>query len=186
MQNQSEIQVEIVTKIRTRDRIFLTEVYRETYPMVEQYILTNSGTAADAQDIFQDAMYLLIKKAEDVNFELTAKVSTFLFGIGRNLWLKQLNKDRLKTEKLAQFSADEVTVDVAPTENDTLKKVRHIRQCLLALGEPCKTILEQFYFLKTPMKRIAEMLHYTNADNAKNQKYKCFMRLKKMVLKDNA
>jgi hypothetical protein len=34
------------------------------------------------------------------------------------------------------------------------------------------------------MKEIAKMLHYTNANNAKNQKYKCFVRLKKMVLKE--
>jgi hypothetical protein len=30
------------------------------------------------------------------------------------------------------------------------------------------------------MQQLAEMFGYTNADNAKNQKYKCLMRLKKL------
>jgi len=48
------------------------------------------------------------------------------------------------------------------------------------LGEPCKSLLEAFYLQKKQMVDIAEEFGYTNADNAKNQKYKCLMRLKKL------
>jgi hypothetical protein len=48
------------------------------------------------------------------------------------------------------------------------------------LGEPCKSLLEAFYIQKKPMLEIADDFGYTNADNAKNQKYKCLMRLKKL------
>ena len=48
------------------------------------------------------------------------------------------------------------------------------------LGEPCRTILEDYYVNKLSMMEICEKFGYTNADNAKNQKYKCLMRLKKM------
>jgi RNA polymerase sigma factor (sigma-70 family) len=57
-----------------------------------------------------------------------------------------------------------------------------IEQALEKLGEPCKTILTDYYFRKLSMQDIAEKMNYTNADNAKNQKYKCFNRLKKRVL----
>ena len=48
------------------------------------------------------------------------------------------------------------------------------------LGEPCKTLLEAYYMQKKSMVEIAGSFGYTNADNAKNQKYKCLMRLKKL------
>ncbi len=49
-----------------------------------------------------------------------------------------------------------------------------------SLGEPCKSLLEGYYIQKKDMQQLAEMFGYTNADNAKNQKYKCLMRLKKL------
>jgi hypothetical protein len=48
------------------------------------------------------------------------------------------------------------------------------------MGEPCKTILEDYYIRKMSMQDISEKFGYTNAENAKNQKYKCLMRLKKL------
>jgi DNA-directed RNA polymerase specialized sigma subunit len=48
------------------------------------------------------------------------------------------------------------------------------------LGEPCKSLLEAFYMQKRTMQEIASNFGYTNAENAKNQKYKCLMRLKKL------
>ena len=50
----------------------------------------------------------------------------------------------------------------------------------MKLGEPCKSLLEAFYIEKRSMPEIAAHFGYTNADNAKTQKYKCLMRLKKI------
>ena len=49
-----------------------------------------------------------------------------------------------------------------------------------SLGEPCKSLLEAFYMQKKGMQEIAGIFGYTNAENAKTQKYKCLMRLKKL------
>ena len=55
-----------------------------------------------------------------------------------------------------------------------------MEKALLNIGEPCKSLLEAFYLQKKNMTEIAGNFGYTNADNAKNQKYKCLMRLKKI------
>jgi DNA-directed RNA polymerase specialized sigma24 family protein len=55
-----------------------------------------------------------------------------------------------------------------------------MERALNSLGEPCKSLLESFYIEKKSMDEIASLFGYTNADNAKNQKYKCLMRLKKL------
>jgi hypothetical protein len=53
------------------------------------------------------------------------------------------------------------------------------------IGEPCKTILEDYYIHRKSMLEIADRFGYTNAENAKNQKYKCLMRLKKLFFAQN-
>jgi DNA-directed RNA polymerase specialized sigma subunit len=55
-----------------------------------------------------------------------------------------------------------------------------MEKAMMNLGEPCKSLLEAFYVQKKNMTEIAGNFGYTNADNAKNQKYKCLMRLKKI------
>jgi hypothetical protein len=55
-----------------------------------------------------------------------------------------------------------------------------MEQAMANIGEPCKSLLESYYINKQNMQDIAESFGYTNADNAKNQKYKCLMRLKKL------
>lgn len=53
-------------------------------------------------------------------------------------------------------------------------------RAMKSLGEPCKSLLEGYYIKKMGMQELAAEFGYTNADNAKNQKYKCLMRLKKL------
>ncbi len=57
-------------------------------------------------------------------------------------------------------------------------------KALSKLGEPCKSLIEAFYIQKKHMLEIADLFGYTNADNAKNQKYKCLLRLKKLFFKE--
>jgi RNA polymerase sigma factor (sigma-70 family) len=58
-----------------------------------------------------------------------------------------------------------------------------MQTALSQLGEPCKTIIEEFYLHNKSMQDICEQFGYTNADNAKTQKYKCLQRLKKLFFK---
>ena len=55
-----------------------------------------------------------------------------------------------------------------------------MENALAKIGEPCKGLLEAFYINKKQMQEIAVLFNYTNADNAKTQKYKCLNRLKKL------
>jgi hypothetical protein len=55
-----------------------------------------------------------------------------------------------------------------------------MEKAMAKIGEPCKSLLEAFYINKKQMQEIALEFKYTNADNAKTQKYKCLVRLKKL------
>jgi DNA-directed RNA polymerase specialized sigma subunit len=76
--------------------------------------------------------------------------------------------------------------DVVPVEEEVEAAEKRnadyqlMEKAMMNLGEPCKSLLEAFYVQKKNMTEIAGSFGYTNADNAKNQKYKCLMRLKKI------
>jgi DNA-directed RNA polymerase specialized sigma24 family protein len=60
-----------------------------------------------------------------------------------------------------------------------------MEKALAGLGEPCKSLLEAFYLQKKNMNEIAGSFGYTNPENAKNQKYKCLMRLRKLFFSEH-
>lgn len=171
-------QQDIVNKIRKQDPATLKVVYREIYPMVEKYILENSGTKDDACDIFQDALYIFMGKIKSDDFLLTSKLSTFVFGIAKNMWLKRLTE---KTVDANNYASELALNHDEDEEFNRLDRVKQLNLALNRLGEPCRSILIGFYYHKQNMKEIAAAFHYSSPDNAKNQKYKCLLRLKRLM-----
>ena len=70
--------------------------------------------------------------------------------------------------------------DETEKQNDRDIQFNKMGDALKLLGEPCKTIIEDFYINNRSMQEICDSFGYTNADNAKTQKYKCLQRLKKL------
>jgi len=163
------------------DPAAIEAIYRENFGAIQAYILKNSGFADDARDIFQEAMVVLFEKAQSETFELNCRIKTFLYSVCRRLWLKKVQK-----EKRLYASSVDVSEDIVPVEEDLEvheKKdadLQQMQKALSKIGEPCKSLLEAFYLQKKSMPEIAGFFGYTNADNAKTQKYKCLVRLKKI------
>jgi len=162
------------------DRLAIETLYRQHYKMVQSLIINNQGTIDDARDIFQEAMIVLYEKARSGSFELHCQIKTYVYSVSRRLWLKRL-------QQLQKFVPDVNGLDdVVPVEEEVEAAEKRnadyhlMEKAMLNLGEPCKSLLEAFYVQKKNMTEIAGNFGYTNADNAKNQKYKCLMRLKKI------
>ncbi|MDX5321780.1 MAG: RNA polymerase sigma factor [Bacteroidota bacterium] len=81
----------LLAEIRKGNREALNQLYEANYAVVKGYILKNNGSPDDVEDVLQDAVIAVWQKASKPDFELTAKLSTFLFAIAKNLWLKALN-----------------------------------------------------------------------------------------------
>jgi RNA polymerase sigma factor (sigma-70 family) len=155
-------------------------LYKSHFGMIQHFVTNNNGSFDDARDIFQEAMITLYEKVQLDNFALTCQIKTYLFSICKNLWLKRLQQ---MGKYSAPLSAQEETVSVEDDLEQFEKKdaaFAIMDRALNSLGEPCKSLLEGYYLNKKGMHELASQFGYTNADNAKNQKYKCLMRLKKL------
>ncbi|HET9431957.1 MAG TPA: sigma-70 family RNA polymerase sigma factor [Chitinophagaceae bacterium] len=155
-------------------------IYRENYNMVQSLVINNNGSSDDAKDIFQEAMVVLYEKVRSGSFELNCQIKTYIYSVSRRLWLKRLQlQNRYSApvdllENLVQVDDEIEAHERRNTEFEMMNKA------IGSLGEPCKSLLEAYYLQKRNMQEIAASFGYTNSDNAKNQKYKCLMRLKKI------
>ncbi|HVD98419.1 MAG TPA: sigma-70 family RNA polymerase sigma factor [Cytophagaceae bacterium] len=170
---------EIVDGIRNDEKGVLEFLYKENFHAVAYFIYSNSGSEQDAKDICQDALILLYEKIRDNSLELNCSVKTYLYSVCRRLWLKKLYYKSKYTGKIDEFEDVFSTTEQADAEEKE-KDFARMEEAMNGLGEPCRTIIEDYYIHKLTMVEICEKFGYTNADNAKNQKYKCLMRLKKI------
>jgi RNA polymerase sigma factor (sigma-70 family) len=155
-------------------------LYKDHFGMVQTYILQNNGSYDDARDIFQEAMIALYEKAQSDSFVLTCQIKTYVYSICRRLWLKRLQQMGRYSQPVDNLE-ETVGVEEEIEEHEKRNAAFAIMdRAMGSLGEPCKSLLEGYYIQKKDMQQLAEMFGYTNADNAKNQKYKCLMRLKKL------
>ncbi|WMJ75179.1 sigma-70 family RNA polymerase sigma factor [Cytophagaceae bacterium ABcell3] len=171
---------EITAGIKEGDLSVLKIVYKLYFPMILHFIAKNNGSEQEAKDIYQEAIINLYEKVKDSDFLLNCKVKTYIYSVCRRKWLKKLLEKSKNTGRVEDF---EEFLEIE--KEDSQAKDNEIRfnimyKSLSRLGEPCRTILEDFYIRNLNMEMITEKFGYTNPDNAKNQKYKCLMRLKKM------
>ncbi len=171
---------QFIDGLRTNSNDVLTALYKKYYNIVLKLIVSNNGTQDEAQDIYQETIIIVFENVKKPTFELNCQLQTYIYSIAKRLWLKQLKKNG-KTFLFKENEEDELT-DVTNDLNEHFKKeddILKMNQSMQLLGEPCNTIITDFYVVKMSMDEIAEKFGYTNSDNAKTQKYKCLQRLKK-------
>ncbi|GAA4352295.1 hypothetical protein GCM10023185_11810 [Hymenobacter saemangeumensis] len=175
----------LIAAIHSGDERALAHLYRLHWPMVSHFVLQNSGSEDDAQDVYQEGVMVFYEKVREGSLELSCQIKTYLYAVCRRLWLKRLtSKSRfgvrlLDDEEHGPYLHTGAEDDLLAAEEQD-RRFATMSEALTHLGEPCRSLLEGFYLLDKSMQDLTAEFGYTNADNAKNQKYKCLVRLKKL------
>ena len=122
----------------------------------------------------------MYEKVRSGSFELNCQLKTYLYSVSKRLWLKRLSVNTRFVSAAEDLEPTFPVDDEVEAHEKRDAAFDMMDKAIASLGEPCKSLLEAYYFEKKNMVEIAEQFGYTNADNAKNQKYKCLMRLKKI------
>ncbi|MCC6635313.1 MAG: sigma-70 family RNA polymerase sigma factor [Chitinophagaceae bacterium] len=155
-------------------------IYKQNFKIVQAFILNNNGSYDEARDIFQEAMITLYEKVQTESFVLTCKINTYVYSVCRRLWLKRLQQLGRYSNQIDGFEETLQVEDEIEAHERKNTDFAMMEKALNSIGEPCRTLLESFYIKKIGMQELAKQFGYTNADNAKTQKYKCLLRLKKI------
>ena len=140
------------------------------------------------RDIYQDAVIVFIEKMRDNKLTLeNTSIQTYLNSICRNqvlVRLKQKNKPVSMAEDWENNYSDKYIDwfdDQAEIKNDRIKVIMEELEAMKDKGQVCYELLRKVFFENKSMEAVATLMNYTNADNAKNQSYRCRERLKKQV-----
>jgi len=178
-------EVDLLNGLKDNTEAAIRQIYKSNFSTIENFIHLNGGNSQDAKDVFQEGILVLYRNVKVEGFALNCKIKTYLYSVCKRIWLTEL-----KRKNKAPTNTSE-TEDIVSIEDSDIEKIEennnmlnNLSKSLELLGEPCKAILTDFYLNNLSMQDIAIKMGYTNADNAKTQKYKCLLRLKKVFFKN--
>lgn len=175
---------EILKLIRNNDGNGLSVLYEAYRSEFLHWIRRFAHCDQDeAKEYYQAAVLIVYENVHQGTMDnLKSSLKTYLFGIGKNLAWQSYRQDIRKQKAGAAFYLEnyitEQSPELAQWQDHQLDLVR---ECFQLLGDPCRTLLDLHYFQRKSMEEISSQLAYKNADTAKNQKYKCMERLRRMV-----
>ena len=156
-------------------------VLYEYFPVIKTHVCSKGGSDDEAKDIFQEALLITYKNIQKVDFKLICSIQTYVYSVCKNIWNDHLRKAQKWTNGLPEKELEKV--DQSGIEEALAKeqKFKTLDQVLLQIGERCLDIFKRYYYQKQSMREIAEALAYSSEKVAKNQKYKCLERARKIA-----
>lgn len=182
---------ELVDNLRAGKRMDETirAIYRAHFDSLSWYVMNNSGSRQDAEDVFQEVVVNFIDLVQKDKFRGESSVKTFLYSLNRHTWLNELKRKGralIREEKYAKGSYGEKGEEkVGPDSHQQLADREgraEVLRLVSELGETCKKILLLFYYENMTMKEILEQTDYDNEQVVRNKKYKCLKQLEQMIL----
>lgn len=148
------------------------------YPKIENLLLKRGASKLQVEDIFQESLLIYLQKKSDKHFNLSCKPETYICGTAINLYRSESRKpNKTDFEKVEHIDFQAELTDFKEQE----EQYKMLQGVLESLGEKCSRLLKLFYVQKYSMDEIATELGYRNVNTAKNQKYKCLERAKKIA-----
>ena len=157
-------------------------LYREHFELLSRYIVNNSGSEQDAEDIFQEVVIAFVNLVKAGKFRGESTIKTFLFSLNKNIWLNELKRrGRAMAREEKYEKQNEQFIPTADLSMEMRQSKADLMKVIDELGENCKKILLLFYYEGRSMKEIVDFLPYENEQVVRNKKSKCLKKLEQLV-----
>ena len=166
-----------VSGLQRNNPAVLRALYAAHFPTVRQYVLQNSGSVSDAQDMFQEAITVLWLNVKEGRFQVGAENDPggFLFRVAKNKWLDVVRSAAHKNMKVVH---DERALDGGTDVPDDIEeRIVRLRGVYDKLDDKCRAVLDQFYFERKDLAAIAAKMG-VEEESIRTIKYRCMMKLR--------
>lgn len=175
MNNFSDLS--LIKELQCNNRDAYEILYLKYFPVITSYIKQNRGSDEDAQDVFQEAIIVLFEKVKHSDFVLTSSLSTYLFAISKNIWLKHLRNHKFVV--INQFEETSHNTELLVSEEVEVDFVEKVDSWLNKITKHCQQVLRALFFYNQSIEMLMGIMGWKNRHTADNQKYKCIQQLKK-------
>lgn len=166
-----------VDGLRRNDQAVVQHLYKAHFPAVRQYVLQNSGTVSDAQDVFQEAVVVLWMNVKQGRLAPATDGGPggFLFRVAKNKWLDVVRSAAHKHMKVVHN--DQALDRRADAPDDIEERIVRLRGVYEKLDDKCRAILDQYYYERKDLATIASGMG-VEEDSIRTIKYRCMMKLR--------
>jgi len=149
---------QLLVLVAQGDRVAFARLFGAYAGKVKGYLIRLGAPAAVAEDLMQDAMVSIWRRAASFD-AAKAKASTWIFVIARNAWIDKLRREKTElayrqTTILSEESDDE-SPDDAAVRGQTEAQVE---QALATLSPDQREVVQLSFFEDRPHSEIAERL----------------------------
>jgi RNA polymerase sigma factor (sigma-70 family) len=156
-------------------------LYRTYHGTVQAMVLAQGGTAADADDVFQDAMLCFVNTVKAGKFRGDSSIKTFYVSIARHIWFNELRSRQRRENRHQQVVqlSDQVVVEMpAQALANSSESLQNVFD---QIGDVCKRILIGFYYKQLNMRQLLQQFDFENEQVLRNKKSKCLKKVKEII-----
>jgi RNA polymerase sigma factor (sigma-70 family) len=171
---------ELVRELQQGDKKAMEYLYGQYWPMIAHFVWLNHGQQEEAEDLFQEGIIILYEKLLNKDFILQYSLKSYLYGICRNHWLKGLRAKKIFTIRDSAEFLENIP-EIREEEDAVLPDDEELELVMVQLKEPCHSLLIGFYYQRKSLEQLAKVLHYASPNVAKQMKFRCLERLRKIL-----
>lgn len=154
----------------------LKSLYKK-WPEIRRFLKSVGCDAVHAEDIFQEALLIYMRKIEDPTFQLTVEPFFYVKNTCKFLWYNQARKEGKNVHIELPENIEEYQDDWFSKE----LKLQLVERAIDQIGAQCQQLLQLFYGLGLSLVEIAKKLSMRNEGVARTQKYRCLNKVKDIV-----
>jgi RNA polymerase sigma factor (sigma-70 family) len=172
---------QVIDGLRKRESAAYNLLYTFYYPTIESFVKRNNGTSADAKDIFQETIIVLLEKVPKKDFILTSSIKTYIFAVASNIWLKRLRDAKKVTQLGPDFEMEDMTLAEWEQHEETRAARNSIQRVFHKISRHCFVFLTKTFLTGITREKLVEEMGYKNSHTFDNQKYKCLEQARKTI-----
>lgn len=175
-----------IEALRQNNARLIDEIYRRFSQSVLRWVLANNGKAADAEDLFQEALMVVYERYCQKDFHLTCPLGSLLLAICRRKWYDRLlqkkresdvrNAEALRFEEEHESSA----LQEAEALLEADRRQSRLGRAFAQLSEQCQKLLTLVGEGHSDVTALAEALGLPNANALYQAKHRCINRWKQL------
>lgn len=165
------------------DRKVIPLLYKKVLPMVENFVLKNSGRKEDAFDVFQDALMVFYKQVVNNTFDPKYKVYGYLYRISINYWINKIKRDKRIELVEDLHESPEEPLEVKETMI-ALNDENILKTLFSGIGEKCIELLTYTIYNNMLMEDIVIRMDFPSVSSVKMQQQRCKQKLMKEIEKN--
>ena len=180
---QMNSEQELLAELKKGSSNAFEMLYKQHFRMIAALITRMGGKQEDIEDVFQESLFILVKKIREPDFQLTAKVGTFLHAIARNTWLKNSHnapkEKNVPMEDMQKYAIAEEDNSLHFEEKELMIGV--LLDKINTLDEECQKVIRMTFIKKMSHSEVAEILGYSKSF-IKVKKFRCLGYLRKLMM----